>query len=317
MPIEVISNSAPEEKTQADKSGQKSEGSGKEETKSASSEQQDEITEESDSSEADESSEGDESEAESDDESDAAKEGEQKPKKKNGFKKRIDKLNQRLSVKDQELEYWKQKALKGDSRQEPQPKETPKKEAQNEGRPNSSEFETHEDYVEAVADWKYEQRKSAEEAKARESQLKTDYQKQLGSHQARVGEFAKKTPDFQDVIDDFNEEHADFKLSTALEEVIITSDMGPAVLYDLAKNKAELDRINALGFAAVGREIGKIEARLEKSSEPTETKKQTKTPPPLKPLGNGSARVAKSIYDPSLSQSEYESLRREQMRKKA
>lgn len=323
MSIQVTSTTDPKSAALASNPGLATTDTEKEDTKSASQEetQEDENKEASDASSDLEDS--DENEADSQDEDkpkddEENQEGEKKPKQK-GFKKRIDKLNKRLSDKDQELEYWKRQAIKGkDAEQDPQQKLTQKEATSPDDKPKSENFETHAEYLEALTDWKVDQREKAKEAKQRETEVKTQFQKQEESFRAKVAEFKKEQSDYDEVIADFIEEHGDITFSPGLHELIMTSDLGPAIAYELAKNKEELDRINALSPLVAAREIGKLELRLSKDSESSKKPeiKTTKAPPPLKPVGgNGSAKIAKSISDPNISQRDYERLRREQIAK--
>jgi hypothetical protein len=122
------------------------------------------------------------------------------------------------------------------------------------------------------------------------------------------------------VIGEFIEEYGDINFSPALEESILHSEVGPAVVYELAKNKKELDRINSLPPLAAAREFGKLEAKLlAKSESPKEEiKKQTKAPKPIEPVGGKSGgAIRRSVYDENLPFKEYVALRRESMRKRA
>lgn len=285
-----------------------------EEKKSASSEEksivEDETVEASDASEDtvdEDKSEAEESQDESESDGEETKEDE-RPKKKNGFKKRIDKLTQRISAKDQELEYWKAEALKGKSPEKPEP--VVEKKPALEGKPKADDFETHEDFVEALTDWKLETKEKERESKAKETQLKTDYQSQSNEFKKKCREFSEANDGFRDAVEDVD----DILMSPGLQEIVLSSDSGPALLYELAKNRDEYERINALGPLSAAREIGKIEARLVKKNEKPNEKKTTNAPAPIAPVGSKGGKIKKSIDDPNLSQAEYEKLRREQMK---
>ncbi|MGZ3770067.1 MAG: hypothetical protein ACXVCP_00355 [Bdellovibrio sp.] len=280
----------------------------KENSESAHGNEQDETAE---ASEALESEESEEQSDESEDEHDEEKsQQDEKPKKKGGFKKRIERFQRKLSVAEQEVAYWKEQALKGNSKPEPETTKAHAKEESND-EPQEQDFETFKEYQKALIKYELSQEKKESDKKARESQVKSDYQKQVEKFQSKVSEFAKTKDDFEDVISEVD----DVPLSHAVQESITSSENGPELMYELAKNKKELMRINALSPILAAREIGKIEARLAK----TETKpipKTTKAPAPIAPVGsNGSAKPKKSITDPNLTQSEYEQLRREQMKK--
>jgi hypothetical protein len=261
--------------------------------------------------------EGDESEesGEAADADEEAKEG--KPKRKSGWQRRIDKLNARERAAQKEAEYWKRRALEGAGEtQKDAPKdEKPKQDAQ--GKPKPDQYETHEEYVEALTDWKLEQRDKAREAKARETELQTAQQKLAQAHIERVQAFAKKVDDFEEVV----EAASDIVVSPALREAVLQSDNSAELIYELAKNRAEFERINALSPLAAARALGAFESRIAaskaKEEQKPEPKKQTLTPKPIAPVGGGKGAVAKSIDDPSLTQAEYEALRRKQMKQRA
>jgi len=233
-------------------------------------------------------------------------------KKKSGFQRRVEKLNKRLSVAEQEKEYWRELALKNTQNPEKtQPAETTQK-AQ-EGKPSPDDFETHEDYVEALTDWKLEQREKANQEKEFKTKIQNEFQAKVDAHNERVTKFAEKNADFHDVLEGVD----DVKVSSAVQELILGSENGPELMYELAKNREEFARINKLSPLAAAREFGKLEARLAKASEVQKETKTTKAPKPLTPVSaKTSGAGKKSIFDPDISQSEYERLRMEQLRQR-
>jgi len=248
--------------------------------------------------------------SESDDDDTQSKE--EKPKR-NGFSKRISKLTNKISEKERELEYWKNEALKSRKTDEPQaPKETQL--AQVDGKPKADDYETAEAYYEALADWKVEQKLKEKESKQKEIQVKSEFEKQITAHRDRVRAFADAHDDFDDLMEQVN----DVPVSLTVSEVILASENGPELMYELAKNKEEFARICALPSIAAARELGKIEARIAKQipSKQDIEPKTTKAPAPIAPVGRKTSGAArKSIFDPDLSQAEYERLRQEQTRR--
>lgn len=224
-----------------------------------------------------------ENESKEDEEKDSDDEkSEDKPqKKKGGYKRRIDKLITRLSAADQEAQFWRQEALKKQGVQEKA--EKPVEPLRAEGKPKSDDFESHEAYVEALADWKVDQKLSAREQKAKESDLKTEQQKQVSAHVDRVQVFAKEHEDFNDLMESVN----DIPMSITVQEVILGSEIGPELMYALAKEPEEYKKICKMPALQAARELGKIEARLSKNSS-TETPelKTTKAPKPINPVGS-------------------------------
>lgn len=292
------------------------------ETKSASTQEteQDETSEASDASKNEETD-ADGNDADSDGEESKEKASEKAPKK-TGAEKRIEKLLKKNSAKDREIEYLKsivferqQKAAQGDAEKTESVK---KAEPSLSEKPRAEKFDTHEDYVEALADWKVERKLAEREAKDREEKVKAEYQKINQSHRSRVEQYAKDNPDYNDTLQEFLDDHGDVRFSSTLEELVVTSEKGPALIHELLKNPDEFTRINTLGALDAAREIGKLEAKFAKSSESSKETKQLKSnaPPPISPVGSKSGSVKKSIFDKGLSFTEYERIRREEMKSK-
>jgi len=268
-----------------------------------------------------ESTESDTVESEQEDDADLSADSEEseadesdktRAKKKGGFKRRIDKLNARVSEREKELDYWKSQALKNQERNAPE--ETKQVTQSTSGKPSPDDFDSHADYVESLTDWKVTQFYETQKANEQKSNMHTEQQKAFKSHVDRVNSFAEKNPDFHELIDDVN----DVPMSATIQDIIISSDNGPALMYELAKNKDAFTAICKMSPLAAARAIGALDARLSSSSsEQSLTKKITSAPKPLSSVASGKSVVSKSIDDPNLSQREYERLRGEQMRNRA
>lgn len=230
--------------------------------------------------------------------------------KKNGFKRRIDKLTKKMSEKEQELEYWKNQALSEKSKNtqtQPQAPKEAKIESQN-LRPKAEDYETNEAYIEALTDWKVDQADKKRDQKQKEEAAKADFQKRGQDFQTRITEFKKTASDFDELMEDV---HVDVPIH--VQEVFFSSEVGPALMYELAKNPSELERISKLSPIKAALEMGKLEAKFLKTPGSKETK-TTKAPEPIRPVGAKGGSVKKDINDPTLSQREYEKLREEQIK---
>lgn len=245
---------------------------------------------------------------EDDDESES-EEVEEKPKKKGGFQRRIDKLNSKISAKESEAEYWKKLALDGAGKKPVEEVES-KQESNTEGKPSVDDFDDYSNYIEAIADWKAEQKFREFESKREADRVANDRKQVFSAHAKRVESFAEKTEDFQEVIESVDDIHA----SDTVQEVIVSSENGPKIMYELAKNREEYARICKLPPLSAARELGKIEARLDsKPPEKSKPKKVTKAPEPITPVGSKGGRVDKSIYEAeNMTQKEYEAARAKQ-----
>ena len=249
---------------------------------------------------------------ESEDTEEAEVEVEKKPKPKRGFKRRIDKLNSKLSAAEQEKEYWRQQALANQSQETE--KESTIQQSDNENqKPSADDFETHEEFIEALSDWKVEQKLQARENASKERQIKLEKESKLTSFQEKVSDFSETVEDFNEVIEDVD----DIVMSVAVQECLLESENGPELMYRLAKDPVEYKRICALSPVAAARAIGRFEAKFQKS-EPSEVKpkekiKTSNAPKPPKTLGSrASGGTKKTIYDSDISQREFEKQRMEQ-----
>lgn len=285
--------------------------------KSSKSKDAEEPEEEADDSDESESEEDEDSESDQDDDNNDEEDDDSREKrrpKKNGFKARIKRFQRRLSEKEQELEYWKRQALQQGKTERGEPdNESQSTQKQESERPKQDDFDSHEEWIEALTDWKLEQREAKASAEKQRTEAQTAWQKQVQSFQERVQDFAAEHDDFEDVVNEVD----DVTLSVGLQEALVTSDAGPAVMYALAQDRKELERINKLPPLAAAREIGRLEARFtsqKRNESAASSNKATKAPPPPKSVGARSSKATrKSIYDPDLSQAEYERLRLEQL----
>jgi len=264
----------------------------------------------------------DEDEDDSDDESEESDESEdddedEKPQKrrrrKSGFQRRVEKLNKRIADKEREIEYWRQQALKEGSGQEADSEEPEAKaKADTSDKPQSDDFESHEDYLEALVEWKAEQKLKERESQLAEQKAKSEQEQLVNAHNERVQKFMETHDDFMDVL----EEVDDVQMPFHVQEVILQSDNGPELMYNLGLDRDSFEKICELNPVAAARELGRFEAKIEsKSKSPSAQKKQarkTRAPKPIRPVGSKSSKATtKSIYDPDISQAEYERLRAE------
>lgn len=231
-----------------------------------------------------------------------------KPKKKSGFQRRIDKLNKKISAMAQELELQRMEALKQRAGGEKPVEAKPEK--QSEGKPDKNDFESHDDYLEALADWKFEQRQERQRQESRESQVKSEFENKVSDLRKHSAEFSKTREDFNEVISDVD----DVPMSLTVQNIILDAGAeGPALMYEIAKNRKEYERINALSPLAAAKEIGKIEARLQEAIKKPIEKKTTNTPTPITPIKAKGSAIEKPLGE--LDYEEYRKVRLEQMQK--
>lgn len=261
--------------------------------------------------------EAEETEEEADARLASEKTAEAKGNKKGGFQRKVDKLTKQKAEAQREVEFWRAKALEAQKPAGETKAAEQKPNVDLSKKPVADNFEKHEEFIEALTDWKLDQKLAAEKANARETELKGEKQKMLKTHGDRVNEFKKATPDFAEKMEDI----ADKRISGAIQSSILESEFGPNIMYEFAKNPAELERLHSLSPEAQARAIGRMEAKFESSSEvkKTETaaekvpdKKVTSAPKPINPV-NSKAGVAKTIRD-DLPYDEWVKVRRSDLR---
>ncbi len=222
---------------------------------------------------------------------DDQKEETAKPKKKGGFQKKLER-------KDREIEQLREQLAR---QQQPPAQKPVEKTVDTTEKPKIDNYDSQADYLEALTDWKVEQKVKEREQLEKKASIQSEYEGRISKFQSQLAEFAEATEDYADVINDVK----DVMITPGLQEALLESEIGPEVLYNLAKNRKELMRINSLSLVAQAKEIGKLEARLAKSEEKKpEVKTKTAAPPPPKPVGTKSP--GKVVKDPSeMSGDEY------------
>ncbi len=157
--------------------------------------------------------------------------------------------------------------------------------------PNRDQFESYEEYLEARADWRADQKVKAAlaEVESRQQRAVQDMsqQQQVQRFQSQLAEARKTLPDFEKVMDAADE----VPITQAMRDAILESEVGALLTYHLAKHPGEASRISQLSATAQIKALGRIEAGLTAAPAP----RVSKAPDPIKPLSGGSGGVS----DPS------------------
>ena len=177
---------------------------------------------------------------------------------------RIDELTFKRREAEREAEYWRKKASE---------KEPPK--PSNEGRPRQENYETVEDYEDALFDWRDKKR----EAEA----ILTNQQKQM---QVSISKFRKNAAELKKVHADFDEVVESPVFTDPMKKVLFDIDNGPLVAYHIAKNRDVAKRIQSLPPEMQVYEIGRLETQLLLAQK---AKKTTTAPEPITPVGSTGA----------------------------
>ena len=142
------------------------------------------------------------------------------------------------------------------------------------------QFASNEDYVEALAEQRAEQKLAERDQRRQQAEI-------INSYHDKEEEVRAKYDDFEQVAYNPN-----LPITTVMAQSIQASDNGPEVAYHLGANPKEAERISRLSPIMQAKEIGKIEAQL--TANPP-VKKTSNAPAPISPV---SARTTGSpAYD--------------------
>lgn len=146
--------------------------------------------------------------------------------------------------------------------------------------PTADQFETVEEYAEALAEFKAEEKIILRQKQEQESRI-------LKSYGEREAKAIEKYDDFEQVA--YNPKLA---VTPTMAETIRESDIGPDIAYHLGCNPSEAERIANLSSTSQIKELAKLELKL--SSEPV-IKKISNAPTPVNPISARSP--TSSSYD--------------------
>lgn len=255
-------------------------------------------------------SEGDEQESEAEGNDAKDENGEPRGKEQKGFGKRISKLVKKNQNLSQELEYWKNQAIGAHSGKE-QAGSQKAAQSKEDARPRADDFDSYEDYQVALSAYGARKALGAELDEIKKtltgSKTESEAEKASKAFDKRTKEFVKEHKDYAEVLQALS----GIEVDKSVEQAIVLSEHGPALLYELGNNPDLAESIAELPPVLQFKEIVKLEQKIEarKNAAP----KTTKAPPPPKPVG-AKSEGKKSIYDSNLSFAEYERIRKEQLK---
>lgn len=145
--------------------------------------------------------------------------------------------------------------------------------------------------------------RDAQQGKEKQQQATVGSEKVAKAWAEREASFQTATKDYEAVVAPFADEELQH-LSHDARMAIVESDVGPALLYHLAKNPDEADRIADLSPTRQIAELGKLEAKVSMPA-----KKTTSAPAPASTTTGG--RTASKDLS-KMTQDEYEAHRKSQ-----
>lgn len=250
-----------------------------------------------------------------DDDEDDEKEQKQEHKS-SKLQERFSKLTQQREEARQELQREKQarealearlKALEDAGKPQEEAKLDPN------AKPDPAAFTDAFEYAEKLAEWSAKQALAQRDKQEKEKAENEARQKIATAWNERVTAAKTEMPDYDEVI-----ASSDVVVSDAVRDAILDSDIGPKLIYHLAENEELAKRIQGMSDSKALRELGKLEAMLEKKPEPEKKEEPaqkpvvSKAPAPIEPIRNGSVMENKinSNGEFTGTPAEYRALRR-------
>ncbi len=208
----------------------------------------------------------------------------QKHKSNKGYQKRIDKLTREKYEREARVAELERK-LQEISQQQAQPA-VQQTQQRVEGKPRLDQFQNYNDYVEALADWKFEQRQIQAQAEAAQ-------RAQMEAAQRQQEELREKVESYKERVASTVEKYADWDEVTkknvivpeAASMAIIESENGPDVTYYLGKHPEVIEELHDLTPV---QQISRIAAISYEIAHPGSRRVQTKAPAPVQPVGGSS-----------------------------
>lgn len=178
-------------------------------------------------------------------------------------------------------------------------KSAPQEKKEESGKPDPSQFTDAFEYAEALAEWKVKETIRARDKEEAERKQKEQHAKTVESWETRLSKVKAEIEDFDDVLANTTVRNTDF--GAEIQAAIMESEIGPHLLYHFAQNPDVVEKLKGMTVTGALREVGKIEARLEKSGEKIPEKQRataSKAPAPISPVkGTSQATSGDGLFD--------------------
>ncbi|MCP3924927.1 MAG: hypothetical protein GY714_20300 [Desulfobacterales bacterium] len=216
-----------------------------------------------------------------------------KPDDSKKVQKRIGGLTKKWRTAERERDFEKEKRLEVEKKLEELSSKIPV-----EGRPQKKDFDDEDDYIEALTDWKIDNKlRQSQEKSTKKEKEKEEKDAVIDTYNGlddALEQGRDKYEDFDELVQDEN-----LIITPTVTQITLDTEIPEDILYYLASNPEESERISNLDPVRSGMEIAKIEVKLinetevevEKESElepkieqPKPTKKQSKAPAPIVPV---------------------------------
>jgi hypothetical protein len=181
-------------------------------------------------------------------------------------------------------------------REAPTPTPEPVQRADPADKPQADDYADAFAYAEALAIWSAEQALLARDRAEQERKTKAEQETAAKAWEQRIAKASREIEDYQDVV-----EGSDVQVSDQVRAAILDSELGPQLIYHLAKNPDVAERIAGMTVMGALRELGRIEARLSDDVPAARpAARPSKAPPPINPI-----RATRPVEDYQTSNGEF------------
>jgi hypothetical protein len=153
--------------------------------------------------------------------------------------------------------------------------------------PRPTDFTDINEYSKALKDWTAEttlKKRAQEEAEIKAISAQEKANQDWNERKAAA---KKDLPDYKEVINSV----ADKNVQDAIQLAVWDSEIGPQLLYHLAKNPDLVDKLNQMTPVRALREMGKLELELSPKAANKNATEISKAPAPINPLSKASTPV--------------------------
>lgn len=203
------------------------------------------------------------------------------------FQKRIDELTRKFREAERRADIAETRLSERDrlsDKDKPKEKD-PDPNVATEGKPNKDDFDTYEEYYEALADWRADQKIAEFKKQNEESKQKAFITQKEAEFRSKMAKGNETYSDFKDVVFDNT-----VPITETVVSILRESEIPADIAYFLGKNRKEASEIARMTPIQAAKAIGKIEAEIlaDRKENPTPAAQPTKTissaPPPIKPV---------------------------------
>ena len=146
-------------------------------------------------------------------------------------------------------------------------------------KPKPEQFTDAFEYAEALSEYSAEAALANRDKQDAEKRAAAEQAKLIKGWETRLKATKAEIPDFAEMV-----ESSTVTVNDTIRDAILESDIGPRILYHLAENEEFALKLNEMPLITAIREIGKLEARLEKSAESAQSVTRSKAPAPISPI---------------------------------